>query len=437
MSRSRWGALLVLFGFIPVATGCVPSSLGINQGPSAYLNASKISSYSADRDSIIKALAKDSSLAPGDPNYYYNVTVAGFSYVDALCADYFNDLFVLERNRQAVKGGLNAFGQTTSAILAVTNASSLSMAIVVQAFGLATTMTDIVANTFLYRLPPATTLKFVRELQGAYRAGVFAGKSQITTKTQAFDKIQEYLSYCLPPVIEANLIEHVGATEAVAVVGGDDVKVVFGTSQNAQQRANNTVLTKVISPQDPVKRTPNPTNVITGAIGTLEKTISLSRGIKIQQAICVSNPNGDFGGEGSTTRAQLKSWGFGRFGTNSGNGIIDNAKELSELTRTVQFVGGTCKSKGFINAYEVGLIGSPDRLKDFAIKMKTILETDENKAVAEAFSVNIASLEEQSGIDSNFRSAVRATKKAVKLPSPDSTITPTLDSKISDKLDEL
>ena len=83
------------------------------------------------------------------------------------------------------KSGLAAGAQTTAAILAVTGATTATMNIVAQAFGLSILGTDLVAGTYLYRLPPSATQMFVSKLQTAYRRGAAAKRSEISTPTSA------------------------------------------------------------------------------------------------------------------------------------------------------------------------------------------------------------------------------------------------------------
>ena len=100
--------------------------------------------------------------------------------------------------------------------MGVTGATTKSISIVAQAFGLGIVSTDLVAGTYLYQVPPATALGFVRELQLAYRNGIADRKAMINSPSAAYQAIQNYLSLCLPPTIEAKVAEHIAAARAVA-----------------------------------------------------------------------------------------------------------------------------------------------------------------------------------------------------------------------------
>jgi len=69
--------------------------------------------------------------------------------------------------------------------------------------------------------------------------------------------------------------------------------------------------------------------------------------------------------------------------------------------------------------------------------MYTLLQAPQGSTFASAIKVNVDALKDQKKIDSNFRKAVQATKQAVELPGANSTISPVLDSKMSDALDAL
>ena len=199
----------------PALTACVTSPTQRFVGISPVLEADSVERSSGRTDRVMAALERDAG-----GGTMYDVTEAGFNYVDDRCMEYFSELFYLNRRREATKAGLGAFDKTTNAILAATGASALTMGVLAQAFGLASSLADIAAGTYLYQLPPATTLSFVRKLQGAYREAVFAKRGQIQTRATAYHIIQDYLSLCLPPVIEAELVKHVADAAASPARGG-------------------------------------------------------------------------------------------------------------------------------------------------------------------------------------------------------------------------
>ena len=117
---------------------------------------------------ILTALAQDANLGAVTPADWYQITEAGFNFVDDQCRLYFNELFFLNRDKERNKSLLIAGAATTAAILAATGGSKLSLEVVAQAFGFGGIANELVLGTYLYQLPPATTLGFVKEMQLAY-----------------------------------------------------------------------------------------------------------------------------------------------------------------------------------------------------------------------------------------------------------------------------
>lgn len=212
---SGWLLLSVLpFGL----AGC--NDFQHRTGPDPVLSAAAVQDASRNKSAIMVALAQDAGYFPGDKIDYYRVAEAGFNFVDDECRSYFNALFFLDRRRDELKSGFAAAAATTAAILTATGASQLSLGIVAAAFGLASNATDIYAGTYLYRLPPATTLAFVERLQSAFRDGAAAHRDSIDSLTTAYYVIQRYLNLCLPPTIEAEITKQISSTDAFNTPAG-------------------------------------------------------------------------------------------------------------------------------------------------------------------------------------------------------------------------
>src|SRR5258708_3262427 len=114
-----------------VLQGCMADPTKHYVGVPPVIDAASVEQSSNRISRIMNALARDTG-----GGTYYDLTEAGFNYVDDRCMEYFSELYYLDRRREATKAGLGAFSQTTNAILAATGASSLSMVAVTQAFGL-------------------------------------------------------------------------------------------------------------------------------------------------------------------------------------------------------------------------------------------------------------------------------------------------------------
>jgi hypothetical protein len=212
---------IILFRWLPSSivllglAGC--AEFDQRKGLDPVINGASVQTASYNKSIIINALAEDAGYRPGEPVDYYNVAEAGFNYVDDQCRSYFDKLFFIDRGRGQLKSGLAATSATTAAILGVTQASAPSLAIVAAAFGLASAATDIVAGTYLYALPPATTQGFVEKLQLAFREAASAAASRDPrryTLTYTYFLIQQYLNLCLPPTIEAEITKHINSASA-------------------------------------------------------------------------------------------------------------------------------------------------------------------------------------------------------------------------------
>lgn len=286
MRSAVWYRIFFVLSLALALTACVTSPGQRYIGPSPVIDAALVERSSGRIDRVMAALARDAG-----GGSMYDVTEAGFNYVDDRCMEYFSELFYLNRRRDAAKSGFGAFNQTTNAILTATGASSLSMGIVAQAFGLAQSLTDIVAGTYLYQLPPATTLSFVKKLQGAYRDAAFANRGQIQTQATAYHLIQDYLSLCLPPVIEAELVKHVADAAATPVRGGSaaNIEIRVASESPAVRRE---VVTVIRDARQAVEQPKKVLKVQPNAIGTYEPRLSRARVARIQKTLCIAPADG-------------------------------------------------------------------------------------------------------------------------------------------------
>lgn len=203
---------------------------GYQYGPYPELQAKDITRASDNYKSIINSLIADAGLGKTEPPTFYETTLAGYNFVDLQCSQYFSSLFQLDRDRAAVKSGLAAFGTTSNAILSLTGAAQVTINVVAQAFGLTSSLNDVVAGTYLYNFPPATTSKFVRDAMVAYKNATT--EEQANSAPAAYSLINGYLNLCLPVTIEAMLVARVSNTQAIAEPDDRGIAIV-NTSADA------------------------------------------------------------------------------------------------------------------------------------------------------------------------------------------------------------
>jgi hypothetical protein len=280
-----------------------------DRGLNPIIQVSDVEVASQNQRRILDALAIDFNVSEAGNSRWYDVSLAGFNFVDDECRLYFNDLFFLNREKDEIKTGLAAAGATAAAVMGVTGATTKSISIVAQAFGLGAVTTDLVAGTFLYQVPPATALGFVKELQLAYRSGIADRKSMINSPSASYHAIQDYLTLCLPPTIEAKIAEHVAA----ARVAPDPVTANAGPSfglnvVTVPQVTRADIKAEILRNADTVipnakvqKPTTTPNRLTTAETNMLTPEIK-----NLQRALCLP-ADGDLGKEGSKTRTNLSA----------------------------------------------------------------------------------------------------------------------------------
>jgi hypothetical protein len=259
---------------------------------------------------ILEALARDASIQLGAPAPWYEVTQAGFNYVDDECRAYFNAIFFLNRDKDQLKSGLAAAGATTAAVLGVTGASAKSIAIVAQAFGLGVVSTDLVAGTYLYQMPPSVAQGFVKEMQLAYRDGAASRRLLINTPSSAYHAIQDYLSLCLPPTIEAKISEHVAGAKAIPDPTTGNGNASFGITVATPQTVTRAQVRQAIigNVETPLPRPPVNAPVITpDRMTDFERSLSTKDIMAMQAALCVPQ-DGKLGPIGSQTRLHFSNY---------------------------------------------------------------------------------------------------------------------------------
>ncbi|MGZ2487167.1 hypothetical protein ACVITL_005752 [Rhizobium pisi] len=270
-------------------------------GVSSRINTADIERSGDDQSALVKALKGD-SLNAGSTGDLYSATQFGFNYVDDQCRVYFNDLFAAEKDLQATRSTLSAAGQTTSAILGITGASKITLAIVAQAFGLGTNLTDVAASSFLFHLPAAPTKDFVRRMQIAYRQGVAERRSNLTAP-DVYYHIQSYLDLCLPSTIEGNITKYLGSAEAFSLQSGSssgsafDLRLASEISKDQLRGGKD----KVPAPRIPIY--PKSDSIL----NDIEAKMKEPEIEAIQKALCLTVTK-SLGPKGSTTRVAIRGY---------------------------------------------------------------------------------------------------------------------------------
>lgn len=342
LGKARGAAMLAV---IACLSACSTAD-GYYGGLAPVLDAADVERAASHRARLLDALVRDAGYG-GKSVDWYDVTIAGYNYVDDSCSQYFDRLFKLQRKRDAARSAISVIGQTTNAVLAVTGAAQLTMAVVAQAFGLSSSLTDIAAGTYLYQLPPAPTMQFVKKLAAAYRDGTARQRQEIAASpTVAYSHIRAYLDLCLPAGIEAQLIEHIGAATAAAKADPDSSGVTL-TVASIRSAEVVRALQAPPSPLTPLPPSPRPT-----PDSTYESLLAPVVVKRIQRTLCLT-PDGKLGPE---TRAAIKEFYRGRGEERPDldkTGVTE--EDVRRLEKLAELAGyKDCTARKVKSAFEVG-----------------------------------------------------------------------------------
>jgi hypothetical protein len=349
------------------------------RGLDPVISAPAVELSTSNQIRILQALAADAEISLGSQGAWYEVTLAGFNFVDDECRTYFDGIFFLNRDKDTIKSELAAAGATTAAILGLTGASAKSIAIVAQAFGLGVVTTDVIAGTYLYQMPPSVAQGFVKEMQLAYRDGAASRQLLINSPSAAYHAIQDYLSLCLPPTIEAKIAEHVAGAKAVPDPPTGNGNTSFGITVASPRPATRADVRRMITgsvetplvqsipsgPRAPlpgVGRNPPPGSgelKMAGSTQT-EKDTPQSVGQIIQANLCVTSPTTSFdSARDAIQQAKIgANQGRSRLFTNTENAIKNAAEAQLFLNATSPPCAFDPSEAGPQTAYEK--FGFPD-----------------------------------------------------------------------------
>lgn len=311
---------------------------------SPTLNGDAVVATVSEHTKLMAALQADADEIGYASSDWYEVSLAGFNYVDDQCTVYFDSLFAFNRNVSAVKSGLSAFNQTAAAIMQITGTAEVTMGVIAQAFGLAGSITDVVAGTFLYELPPANTRRFVEKTMAAYKNAASDHRSTINSKASAYSAVRGYLNLCLPVTIEGLLIDRISDTKAKSTVDSTGTNIEIDVRSSASTGLLDNAGSKLPQVRDD---TPSP-----AGLNFIEKRMLPADWSKIQRAICAPED----GVPGAGTHAAMMEFFAGRDQPDEGiatNGI--GTLQLSALSEAVESAAGrTCAERQVANAFEVG-----------------------------------------------------------------------------------
>jgi hypothetical protein len=149
------------------------------------------------------------------PLAWYEITLAGFNYIDEKCDIYLHDVFIRGREARRTSSLLTLSGGTTSAILTAADASKEALEIVMQLFGLATGAANTIAESYLFKEEPSIVYGTAKKMRHAYRDDISKKYSTVAlTEASSYALIRGYLAQCMPENIETEIKAYVAAAAA-------------------------------------------------------------------------------------------------------------------------------------------------------------------------------------------------------------------------------
>ena len=159
---------------------------------SPVLIAVTVQSSAARQAAVVAAVAGTlpAPLAPSSREAlreeWYTLILSGFNTIDDACMTYIDDLWILERRKTRTSTILAVTGAAGAALLGSlqpTPSVAAGLVVLAQAFGLATAISNAVADSYLYTQNAATIKKLVQITTVKYRtdfASKVRGQDEVT-----------------------------------------------------------------------------------------------------------------------------------------------------------------------------------------------------------------------------------------------------------------
>lgn len=190
-------------------------------GPEPVPSFSYTSENVTRQSDIVAALAIGAGFSPERRPHssedFYQITLVGLNVVDDACARYIQNLWKLEHQRERTKDILSATASAVAGIIGATyDPHAGTLTILAQAFGLAAAVTNAVADSYLYTQRSPTVTKLVDKSTRAYRIELEKKRGTFyQSPANVYLHVRQYLYYCLPTTIQAQIESLVA--DAVAV----------------------------------------------------------------------------------------------------------------------------------------------------------------------------------------------------------------------------
>jgi hypothetical protein len=229
---------IVVLAIASLASGCadVQDQLNGRYGPNPIPTGAAVEIAAHRQADVVLAMARGAGYAQNPPSFgdresWYTVIMTGFNVVDDACVSYIDDLWILERRKTRNGALIAATGAAAAGIIAAnSHPSVITLAILAQAFGLASAYNTAISDSYLYTQNAATIKKLIQKTTEAYRTDI-AKKVKSETEVSypmgspgaAYHHMREYLALCLPPTIQTQIESLVANAKAAPENSATDV----------------------------------------------------------------------------------------------------------------------------------------------------------------------------------------------------------------------
>ena len=177
------------------------------------------------------------------------ITKVGEGRIDRHCTQFISALYALEKEKKATLANMNALQSATVGIMGLALAAQKAIGITGVAFGLAASLFDNTTSTMLYQMPAQSITSIVLAQRTVLRTDEDKALATVTNQGMAAARLAEYIRYCIPVTIEANISNVLGNAKA----GRDGSTIETSITQAA-------VTSSALAPQISGIR-PSPTNI--------------------------------------------------------------------------------------------------------------------------------------------------------------------------------
>jgi hypothetical protein len=276
---------------------------------------------------------------------------AGMNDIDLRCDAYLAWLDNRKRSATPILNQLAAMNSTTQAIMNATGSGAAAITIVGVAFGLAADTFTNVNSRLLLEVNQSTVQSVVLGNQTNYR--LEAAKVLVRSRPMALYLLRNYLRICMPFSIETSI----NNTISVYHRAGPEALRSEPLVTRAPTVAAMTPSRVVVRSADPLPKQTRLPPREDPILGPAERELPPNFIRNVQQALCVSSPDGKLGPSGSRTRMAIREFLAvrGQVPVRSAPEVI-RSDNIDQLDIAIKFVPN-CSRSEFASAWEVAAYG--------------------------------------------------------------------------------